>query len=245
MKNHRLEKLKTNRRGIVLMECILVLPIYLALLGGLFWIGDMGQSRNKIICGEQYYSWNSGMRHSGAASGNIAKNRIGETYFDNISVHKKKSISDLYNSTWDNNQGNWHQRYACNLEVKFQAWEMLTSMLNAVYIFGDDPSKIGGKFMSSSSGTSAGNEVFSIRSTYTENPSYIRTNSVLMRSHYNNGMRERMTAYGMARNDNGELTKTILTKNFIYPASGDSNGTIRIGNTQAYTRYPQYVEWSN
>ncbi|MCL1856629.1 MAG: hypothetical protein FWF84_03170 [Kiritimatiellaeota bacterium] len=48
---------RAGRRGSVLMETVLVLPLYLTLLGGLFIVGDMLLGRLRLSAVERTYTW--------------------------------------------------------------------------------------------------------------------------------------------------------------------------------------------
>ncbi len=53
-----------NRRGgSILMETLLVMPLYLVVLGGMFWIGDIKLARQKLMIADRYAAWNAGNRH--------------------------------------------------------------------------------------------------------------------------------------------------------------------------------------
>jgi hypothetical protein len=55
--------------GSVLMETVLVIPLYLALLSGIFWIGDLALLRSKITFFDRFAAWGSGNRHGQRSSG--------------------------------------------------------------------------------------------------------------------------------------------------------------------------------
>lgn len=130
------------------------------------------------------------------------------------------------------------------MTADFQAWEMLTVMLNTVYVTDGRKDKIGNKLLSSSSGGSASNETFTIRPTYTAVPNFTRTNSVLMRSSNPNGRNQ--TAGTMAQNS--DLLGSKLTQRFLYEDSGYSSrrsGVRRSSDKgKEYRRFGQYITWS-
>lgn len=53
-----------ERRGSILLETVLVIPLYMILLGGIFWIGDLILARQQLVIADRYIAWNKGMRHS-------------------------------------------------------------------------------------------------------------------------------------------------------------------------------------
>ena len=58
-----LKKIK-DERGVVMLETILVLPVYLLLLGGLFWLGELCLARLALTHGESLRLWENGTRYS-------------------------------------------------------------------------------------------------------------------------------------------------------------------------------------
>jgi len=49
--------------GSVLMETVIVIPLYMILLGGIFWIGDLIVTRQQLVIAERYVAWNTGLRY--------------------------------------------------------------------------------------------------------------------------------------------------------------------------------------
>lgn len=59
-----------NRRGgSILMETLLVLPLFMVVLGGMFWIGDIKLARQKLMMADRYAAWNAGNRHRSGKGG--------------------------------------------------------------------------------------------------------------------------------------------------------------------------------
>jgi len=52
-----------GRRGSILLETVLVIPLYMILLGGIFWLGDLILARQQLVTADRYVAWNKGMRH--------------------------------------------------------------------------------------------------------------------------------------------------------------------------------------
>ena len=51
-------------RGSVLMETVLVLPLYIAFFSGIFMLGDLDSGRNRLTAGDRFAVWASGNRHA-------------------------------------------------------------------------------------------------------------------------------------------------------------------------------------
>ena len=49
--------------GAVLMETVIVIPLYMILLGGIFWIGDLMVARQRLVVADRYVAWNKGLRY--------------------------------------------------------------------------------------------------------------------------------------------------------------------------------------
>jgi len=66
MKNPQPTSNTAGNRGSVLMETVLVIPLYLLLLGGLFIVGDIMLARFHLSAVERTYAWRGGNRFPGA-----------------------------------------------------------------------------------------------------------------------------------------------------------------------------------
>lgn len=52
--------------GVVLLETMLVIPLYLVLIGATMWIGDLILSRQHLLVADRYCAWNAANRHRSA-----------------------------------------------------------------------------------------------------------------------------------------------------------------------------------
>jgi len=55
------------KRGAILLETLIVLPVYLILIGGIMWIGDLMLAKQQTIIADRYGAWNLGNMHRGSA----------------------------------------------------------------------------------------------------------------------------------------------------------------------------------
>lgn len=53
----------SGERGSVLMETILVIPLYIAFLSGIFMLGDLALGRSRLNAGDRFAVWLAGNRH--------------------------------------------------------------------------------------------------------------------------------------------------------------------------------------
>ena len=57
------EARRGSSSGAVLMETVIAIPLFMIMLGGIFWIGDLTWTRQKLLLADRYLAWNKGMRH--------------------------------------------------------------------------------------------------------------------------------------------------------------------------------------
>ena len=51
--------------GAVMMETILSLPVYIIMLAGIFWLGELAMARLALVSGENFALWQISNRHDG------------------------------------------------------------------------------------------------------------------------------------------------------------------------------------
>jgi len=62
--------MRHNSRGSILMETVLVIPLYLVILSGIFWVGDLALLRSKSTFFDRVAAWSAGNRFAqGSQSG--------------------------------------------------------------------------------------------------------------------------------------------------------------------------------
>jgi len=69
----------SSRKGSILLETILVIPVLVVLLGGVFWIGELMLSKTKLLMADRYAAWNAGNRHRMNKGG--IQGELQNTYF--------------------------------------------------------------------------------------------------------------------------------------------------------------------
>ncbi len=70
---------RDSRSGSILMETVLVIPLYMIMLGGIFWIGELMIARQKLVIADRYIAWNKGLRYDD--KGQIDSGTIRKLYF--------------------------------------------------------------------------------------------------------------------------------------------------------------------
>jgi hypothetical protein len=58
----RAKKGVESRTGAVLMETLLVLPLYMVLFGGILWMGDLILAKQSLVIADRFAAWTSGNR---------------------------------------------------------------------------------------------------------------------------------------------------------------------------------------
>ena len=61
----RLRTTKTET-GSVLMETVIAVPLFMLLIGGIMWIGQLMYDKQKLVIADRYVAWNYGNRQTGA-----------------------------------------------------------------------------------------------------------------------------------------------------------------------------------
>ena len=82
------------------METVLVIPLYLVILSGIFWVGDLALLRSKSTFFDRFSAWSSGNRHDESSSSdlqNVLKqnflnaSKVGDQQVDEIRLKSKSS----------------------------------------------------------------------------------------------------------------------------------------------------------
>lgn len=95
-----MKKTVLSDRGSILMETVLVIPLYLLVLSGIFWVGDLALLRSKSTFFDRFAAWCSGNRHDGNSSSGIKgelkdnfleTSKVGDQEVDNVQLRSKSS----------------------------------------------------------------------------------------------------------------------------------------------------------
>ena len=54
-----------GRRGSVLMETVIAIPIFLVTIGATIWMGELNLDRQRLLVADRFAAWNEGNRHGG------------------------------------------------------------------------------------------------------------------------------------------------------------------------------------
>lgn len=81
-------------QGSVLMETILVIPLFIAFLSGIFLLGDLELGRNHLIVADRFGVWLSGTRHAEQESDEVKK-EMSEVFFSDEQFAEGTEVESL------------------------------------------------------------------------------------------------------------------------------------------------------
>ncbi len=87
-------KSASGAQGSVLMETILVIPLYIAFLSGIFLLGDLELGRNHLIAADRFGVWLSGTRHAEMESDEV-KEEMSEAFFSDEQFAEGTEVDSL------------------------------------------------------------------------------------------------------------------------------------------------------
>ncbi len=67
------------RSGSIMLETVIAIPLFMILLGGTFWIGELMIARQKLVICDRYIAWNKGLRYDD--SGEIDAGTVHHLFF--------------------------------------------------------------------------------------------------------------------------------------------------------------------
>jgi|GEM_PF-1640604 len=121
---------KTARRGSILMEFLLVAPVFLTILGGLIWIGDLGLTRQKNMIAERYAAYNMVNRYRTVDAGTLQTEITNRLYYD---IEKK--LVDSSNTT-TTGVGRWKKTSTSRVSTEVAPMTGLEGMLRIGELWG-------------------------------------------------------------------------------------------------------------
>lgn len=132
------KQMRHGECGAIMMETLLVLPVYLILLGGLFWVGDVAATKSKLLIFDQGNVWAAGTRHGGTPENilgvSVFRTQIGNSEFKNLSG--LAGNREAGTAVW------WNEhRTQGTVNVNMPQWiSIIASLTN---IFSPSPSTVG------------------------------------------------------------------------------------------------------
>ena len=95
-----MDHMRHNDRGSILMETVLVIPLYLVILSGIFWVGDLALLRSKSTFFDRVAAWSSGNRFANGSQSSIKSgleqnflqaSKVGDQHVDKVNTAKGSS----------------------------------------------------------------------------------------------------------------------------------------------------------
>ena len=93
-----------NCEGSVLMETILVIPLFIAFFSGICMLGELGYSRIRLASADRYAVWTAGTRHEQRGDDEI-KNDVTKAFFPSGDFSEGTKIESFRSSS---NASNWY-----------------------------------------------------------------------------------------------------------------------------------------
>ncbi len=87
----------TKQEGSVLLETVIAIPLFMILLGGIMWIGDLMVTRQQLVIADRYAVWNDGCRYQ---PGGIEPGTIHQRFFDS-SEHRRPTKVETEKKEYD------------------------------------------------------------------------------------------------------------------------------------------------
>lgn len=122
-----------EERGSVLMEFLMVVPMYLTLLGGLVWVGELGLVRQKNVVAERYVAYNIANRYRDASAAELLA-EVDSKFFTDIENRTVTLPTAQFQDV-----GLWKRTGNARIESQIGALSGIIGMLRIGEVFGDNP----------------------------------------------------------------------------------------------------------
>jgi hypothetical protein len=126
-------RVATSRRaeaGAVLMETVIAIPLYMILLGGIFWIGDLAITRMRLVAADRYVAWNKGLRYDDRGKVNasdIHELFLSDKYGIKSQYHQPSVRASQIQKTYD-----WSHMANGQVSARVQMPDWVYGMINAM-----------------------------------------------------------------------------------------------------------------
>lgn len=241
-------KMQSHRkRGSILMEFVLVLPLYIALLGGMFLIGDIGLNAIRVSVGDRDAALDAGDRIGRSVKSFKAKQMGGEG--DNVTVRSRTYRAD------ENFQGSWSWLAAGRSYFSYKLRAGGSILISYPFLYYGDSSSGGGllsRLVGGGSVTFHGKD-FSLNAGAVRSYNYYtlkRTDLARSKSAYRNWDSDRLVLFSEGKQywDGKVYGETFAETSgeSLDSSSQSADDTLPDVTNGAgeYGRYSQFVEWS-
>ncbi len=126
----QLRQAARDERGSVLMETLIVIPLYLVLIGAILWLADLQTTRIRLVEADRYAAWSRGNRHRSGISAAAIKSELAQMVFPmsagsgNVDFYTGRSLNILIEDTGGGAvESWWHEAYAgVKINMKMPFW---------------------------------------------------------------------------------------------------------------------------
>ena len=122
MQMKKRESMKCGRDGSIMMETVIAIPIFMILLGGILWIGDLMVARQKLVMADRYSVWNYGCRYN---PGGYDAGTIHQRFFDSSDYKKPTKVET------DKKEYDWSLEAKGNVQLEMTMPDWTRFMFNA------------------------------------------------------------------------------------------------------------------
>lgn len=109
-------------RGSLLMETVLVIPLYLVLIGGIFWLGELMLAKQKLVIADRYAAWNLGNRHRSGVSPQTIQNELQQSLFPSDRVGQQSIDAVTTRQAGENSDWSGPVGATVKLKVAMPSW---------------------------------------------------------------------------------------------------------------------------
>ena len=225
MNRNRNNAIRSSTRGSILMETLLVIPLYIAFLSGIFLLGDLGLGRARLTAADRYSVWTAGCRHD-EKDDDAVKNETTQSFFPDGEFAEGTKI-DSFRSR--KTRVNWYAlvRGSASLKLALPVWAV-QSRKGAIQLLADI-------------GTTPDEAMWDNVSFKARKVEEQDTHSVLMRTDYKIRDKSGKELAQGAPLWFVEYRTAYIDKN---GNPGDRPGALSVCSGTEYTRSPFFTAWS-
>lgn len=214
-----------SQRGSILMETLLVIPLYIAFFSGIYLLGDLGLGRARLTAADRFSVWTAGCRHE-QQDDDAVKKKATDAFFPKGEFAEGTEIESFRS---DKTEANWYAliRGAASLKIVLPVWAVQCRK-SAVRLLADI-------------GTKPDEDMWDDVSFRARDVEGSDTHSVLMRTDY--GIRDR-SGRELAQ---GAPLWFIEYQTAYIDKDGkpvDRPGTLTVCSGTEYLRNPAFTAWS-
>ena len=114
------------------METVLAIPIYMIMLGGIFWIGELTVTRQQLLISDRYVAWNKGLRYDDR--GQTGADDIHQLFFSDKNGVKSQDHQPSVRSAAIEADYDWSHIVNGQVSVEAKMPDWVYAMINSMNI---------------------------------------------------------------------------------------------------------------